>query len=277
MDDAQRERAARFLALHRGPGVLLLCNAWDAASARVVEEAGFPAIGTTSAGIANSLGFPDGERVPFSEVVAAVRRIVRAVCNPVSADLEAGFGQTPQEVAQSCRAVLDAGAVGVNLEDGTGDRRLTETALQCRRIRSAKDAGARAGGEIVVNARTDVYLYSIGAPETRFDETVERCNEYRRAGADCLFVPGVTDEARIGKLVGAIEGPVNILAGPGAPSIDRLARLGVARVSLGSGPMRATLGHLRRIARELLESGTYEALASEAISYAEANGLFTRR
>jgi 2-methylisocitrate lyase-like PEP mutase family enzyme len=122
MDDAQRERAARFLALHCGPGVLLLCNAWDASSARVVEAAGFPAIATTSAGIANSLGFPDGEAAPFAEIVSAVRRIVAAVRVPVSADIEAGFGETPQETARSCRAIIEAGAVGVNLEDG-GDGR----------------------------------------------------------------------------------------------------------------------------------------------------------
>ncbi len=278
MEDAQRERAARFLALHQGPGILLLCNAWDAASARVVEAAGFPAIATTSAGVANSLGFPDGEAAPFAEVVAAVGRIVAAVRVPVSADIEAGFGQMPEETARSCRAIVEAGAVGVNLEDGTrGHDRLASVSLQCEKIRAAKEAAADAGRGLVVNARTDVYLDPIGDPETRFEEAVRRCNSYREAGADCLFVPGVADEATIGRLVQAIHGPVNILAGPGSPPITSLARLGVARVSLGSGPMRATLGLLRRIARELLESGTYAAIGSDAIPYAEANELFTRR
>jgi 2-methylisocitrate lyase-like PEP mutase family enzyme len=278
MEDSQRERAARFLALHRGPGILLLCNVWDAASARIVEEAGFPAVATTSAGIANSLGFPDGEAVPFPDVVAAVRRIVAAVRVPVSADIEAGFGQTPEETAESCRAIVEAGAVGVNLEDGTRGRdRLAPVSLQCEKIRAAKEAAADAGGGLVVNARTDAYLLAIGDLSTRFDETVRRSNAFRAAGADCLFVPGVADEETIGRLVRAIDGPVNILAGPGSSPVASLARLGVARVSLGSGPMRATLGFLRRIARELLESGTYTAIGSDAIPYAEANGLFTRR
>jgi 2-methylisocitrate lyase-like PEP mutase family enzyme len=274
MEEAQRERAARFLALHQGPGILLLCNAWDAASARVVETAGFPAIATTSAGVANSLGFSDGEAAPFAEVVAAVRRIVAVVRVPVSADIEAGFGQTPEETARSCRAIVEAGAIGVNLEDGpAGQDRLSPISLQRERIRAAKEAAA----DLVVNARTDVYLDAIGEPETRFEEAVRRSNAFREAGADCLFVPGVADEETIGRLVQAINGPVNILAGPGSPPIATLARLGVARVSLGSGPMRATLGLLRRVARELIESGTYATMASDAIPYDEANEFFTRR
>jgi len=277
MDDAQRDRAARFLALHSGPAILLLPNAWDAASARLFEEAGFPAIGTTSAGIAFSLGFPDGEHVPFAEVVEVVRRIVRAVRVPVSADIEAGFGETPEEVARSCQAILETGAVGVNLEDRSRDRtRLAGIALQSDRIQAVKEAASRAGGAIVVNARTDVFLGSIGAPESRFDEAVRRCRAYRAAGADCLFVPGVAEEETIARLVRAIDGPLNILAGAATPPVARLASLGVSRMSLGSGPMRASLGLLRRIAKELLETGTYAALTSDAVPYDEANRLFAR-
>ncbi len=277
MDIAQRERAGRFLALHEGPDVLLLCNAWDAASARIVEDAGFPAVATTSAGVANSLGYADKENAPFDEVVAAVRRIAAAVRVPVSADIEAGFGETPRSVAESCLAILDAGAVGVNLEDRARESgRLLEIELQCEKIRAVQAAVLRIGGCLVVNARTDVYLGSIGEPEGRFDETVRRCNAYRAAGADCLFVPGVAEEKTIAKLVEAIDGPLNVLAGPGTPPIARLAGLGVRRVSLGSGPMRATLAHLRRIARELIENGTYSAMTANTISYADVNELFTR-
>ena len=278
MEETQRERAARFLALHHGPEILLLCNVWDASSARIVEAAGFPAIATTSAGVANSLGFSDGEGAPFAEIVSAVGRIVAAVRVPVSADIEAGFGETPRETARSCRAILEAGAVGVNLEDGTaGHDRLAPISLQCEKIRAAKEAATEDGRSLVVNARTDVYLDTIGDPETRFEEAVRRSNAYREAGADCLFVPGVADEATIERLVEAIHGPVNILAGPSTPPVATLARLRVARVSLGSGPMRATLGLLRRVARELLETGTYSAIQADAIPYAEANGLFTSR
>jgi 2-methylisocitrate lyase-like PEP mutase family enzyme len=277
MPDTQRERAARFRALHGGPGILLLCNVWDAASARVVEEAGFPAVATTSAGVAWSLGYADGEHAPFEEVVAAVRRVVAAVGVPASADIEAGFGESPREAARSCLAVLEAGAVGINLEDGTaGKDRLVPIPLQCEKIRAVKEAVAGAGRDLVVNARTDGFLHQIGDPASRLEEAVRRSNAFRAAGADCLFVPGVTDEETIGRLVEAIDGPVNILAGPQSPPVAALSRLRVARVSLGSGPARAAMGQLRRVARELAESGTYSAIASDAISYAEANDLFAR-
>jgi 2-methylisocitrate lyase-like PEP mutase family enzyme len=277
MDDAQRDRAARFLALHAGPSILLLPNAWDAASARLVEEAGFPAVATTSAGVAFSLGFPDREQAPITLVLEAVGRIVRAVRVPVTADIEAGFGETAEEVARNCRAVLEAGAVGINLEDRSREPgRLSDIAAASERIQAVKEAASRAGGALVVNARTDVFLGSIGEPGKRFDEAVRRSNAYRRAGADCLFVPGVSDEETIARLVEAIDGPLNILAVAGTPPVSRLSSLGVARLSLGSGPMRATLGLLRRIARELVETGTYDALTSGAIPYDEANRLFTR-
>src|ERR1700688_296708 len=191
MPDAQSERAARFRTLHGGPEILLLCNVWDAASARVVEEAGFPAVATTSAGIAWSLGYADGEQAPFEEVVAAVRRVVDAVSVPVSADIETGFGESPEESAKSCLSILEAGAVGVNLEDGIDGRDgLVPLALQCEKIRAAKEAAAAAGLDLFVNARTDGFLDQIGDPGTRFEEAVRRCNAFRSAGADCLFVPG---------------------------------------------------------------------------------------
>jgi len=269
----QAARAVRFLELHQGPRILVLPNAWDAASARIFEETGFPALGTTSAGVAFSLGFPDGERVSFSDVIAVITRIVRAVAIPVSADLESGFGQTPVKVAESCRAAIEAGAVGVNLEDGTGDphRPLEDAELHADRIRAVKEA---AGRRLVVNARTDVYLRAVGDPKARLGETLRRSQAYRRAGADCVFVPGVTDGETIGRLAREIPGPLNVLAGPQSPPVAELERLGVARVSVGSGPMRATLGFLRGLARELSESGTYGRLGGEALPMAEANGLF---
>jgi 2-methylisocitrate lyase-like PEP mutase family enzyme len=278
IETTQPERARLFLDLHRGPRILLLANAWDAVSARLFEEEGLPAIATTSAGVAFSLGFPDGERTPFGEMVAAIERIVRAVRIPVSADIESGFGQTAKEVGENVRTVLQAGAVGVNLEDGTGNKAdpLTPISLHSERIRAAKETAASAGLAVVVNARTDVFLDSVGLPETRFDEAVARANAYRRAGADCLFVPAVTDFSTIERLVRAIEGPVNVLAGAQSPPLSELERLGVARVSLGSGPIRATLGLLRRITRELRDGGTYRALTEGALSYQETNELFAR-
>lgn len=268
-----REKAERLRALHAGPRILVLCNAWDAASARIVEDAGFPAVATTSAGIANSLGYADGERIPRQEMAEAVARIVRAVAVPVSADMEAGYGGTPEAAAETARAAIAAGAVGMNLEDTIEESRFFEIGLQCDRVRAVREAGEHAGVPIVINARTDVYLAGVGSPDEQFEEAVRRANAYREAGADCLFLPGAYDAALIARLVREIHGPINILAGPSAPPVGELERMGVRRVSMGSGPMRATMALTQRIASELAESGTYTSFTRDTISYAEANRL----
>ena len=275
----QNEKAMAFRRLHGGSRVLILPNAWDAASARIFEEAGFGAVGTTSAGIAWSLGYPDGEEIGRDEMVEATRRIVRAVAVPVTADIEAGFGATSDEVAETVEAVVSAGAVGVNLEDVTGDpaEPLREVSGQIERIRAAREAASSAGVEVVLNARTDVYWLGVGEKRERFGHAVSRANAYREAGADCLFVPGVDDPEVISSLAKEIEGPLNVLAGPGTPPVDELARLGVARLSVGSGPARAALALVRRISTELLGPGTYTAFTEDAIPYAEANAMLSGR
>jgi 2-methylisocitrate lyase-like PEP mutase family enzyme len=266
--ETQRARATRFRELHQGPSILVLPNAWDAASARIFEKAGFLAIGTTSAGAAASLGFADGEHIPAAVMLEAVARIASAVSLPVSADMEAGYGETVGKVIETAKAVLQAGGIGMNLEDAGGD-----AALQVEKVQAIRHAAATTGIPLVINARTDVYLRQLGDPAGRFDETVRRSNAYRKAGADCLFVPGVRDAATIGRLTAAIDGPVNILAVPGAPTVAELERLGVRRVSVGSGPMRATLALTARIARELLDAGTYTSF-SDAMPYADVYRLF---
>ncbi len=273
----QQARAEALRALHHGPSPLILPNAWDVVSARLFEEAGFRAIGTTSAGIAATLGYPDGERVPRDEMLAVVGRIARAVTIPVTADIEAGYGDTSAEAARTARAVIAAGAVGLNLEDGAGDpeRPLADIAAQAAKIRAVREAAAAAGVPLVINARTDVYWLAVGDADGRFVAAVERLRAYRAAGADCLFVPGVSDGAAIGRLVGAADGPLNVLASSGTPAIADLGRLGVRRVSVGSAPLRATLGLVRRIADELLWQGTYTSMTTDAISYAEVNQLLS--
>ena len=266
--ETQRARAIRFRDLHQGPGILVLPNAWDAASARIFEKAGFMAVATTSAGVAASLGFADGEHIPAAVMLEAVARIASAVLLPVSADMEAGYGDTVDKVVETAKAVLKAGGIGMNLEDAGGD-----PAPQVEKVQAIRQAAAAAGIPLVINARTDVYLRQLGDPVDRFDEAVRRSNAYRKAGADCLFVPGVRDTATIGRLTAAIDGPVNILAVPGAPSVGELERLGVRRVSVGSGPMRATLALTARIARELLDAGTYTSF-SDAMPYADVYRLF---
>jgi 2-methylisocitrate lyase-like PEP mutase family enzyme len=270
--------ARQFLQLHDRREILVLPNAWDVASARIFEDAGFPAIASTSGGIANALGYPDGQHIPRDEMLAVVHRIAEAVAVSVTADMEAGYGLTPEAVADSARQAISAGAVGMNLEDGIPGRpdRLFDVSQQKEKIRAAVEAGQAMSVPLVLNARTDVFLHSIGPAETRLAHALERLNAYREAGAQCLFAPGVVDERIIAELVRGLEGPLNILAGAGCPSIPTLKRLGVARVSLGSGPMRATLGLLARIARQLREEGSFALMTQDAISYVDANRLFIR-
>jgi 2-methylisocitrate lyase-like PEP mutase family enzyme len=272
--EAQKVAAMAFRAMHRGPKILLLPNAWDVVSARIVEDAGFGAIATTSAGIAFTLGYPDGEKISRAEMVARVGRIARAVKVPVTADVEAGYGPRPEDGARTAREVIEAGAVGMNFEDGTEDaaQPLVELSLQLEKIRAVREAALKTGVLLVLNARTDVYLAKVGDPEKRYDEAVRRLLAYRDAGADCVFLPGVTDGPTIERIVRDVKCPVNILAGPGTPTVPDLQKLGVARVSLGSAPMRATLGLLRKIAAELKSTGTYAALEG-GIPHAEVNRM----
>jgi len=272
----QIAKANRFRELHRGPKTLVLPNVWDVASARVLEETGVTAIATTSAGIAFALGYPDGEKISRHEMFSAAARIVAKVKLPVTADAEAGYGDRPEDAALTARAVIEAGAVGLNLEDGTDDPQhpLADLSLQLEKIAAVREAARAIGVPLVLNARTDVYLLQVGKPESRFDETVKRLSAFRDAGADCLFAPGVRDLDVIARLVRELQHPLNILAGPGSPPILELQKIGVARVSLGSSPMRATLGLVRRIAQGLKTTGTYEAL-EDAPSHAEVNKLLS--
>jgi 2-methylisocitrate lyase-like PEP mutase family enzyme len=272
--DSQTNQAIQFRQLHRGPAVLILPNAWDVASARIFEEAGFPAIATTSAGIAFSLGYPDGQRIPREEMLARIGRIARAVQVPVTADVESGYGSTPDAAAMTTRELIQAGVAGMNLEDGSGNpaRPLIDFQLAVEKITAARLAAIQLHAQIVINARTDVYLLPGGNPDADFSEALRRLVAFRDAGADCVFAPGLKDAETIGRLAKAVECPLNILAGVGTPSIPELKKLGVARVSLGAGPMRATLGLLRRIAVELKTSGTYSAMEG-AVPYAEVNKL----
>ncbi len=275
---AQGRKAEELRKLHGGPRVLVLPNAWDVASARVLEELGFPAIATTSAGVAFALGYPDGQRVSREEMLDVVARVARSVRVPVTADMEAGYGTTSKDMAETAKAIVAVGAVGLNLEDVTGDTESSqvETKLQAEKIRAIRETSAALGVSLVINARTDVYLMPIGPEATRFDRTVERLRACHAAGADCLFAPGVSERGLIEKLVKAVAAPLNILVTPGCPSIPELEKLGVRRASIGSGVMRSTLGLVRRIGKELLEKGTYSTVFEGAIPFAEVNGLLAQ-
>lgn len=270
MTNTQQDKAKAFHALHTGP-VLTLPNAWDVASARIIEEAGARAIATTSAGVAWSLGAPDGNRLTRPLAVALIARVCSAVSVPVTADIESGFADDPAGIAETIRMVIDAGAVGVNLEDGVGPGLLPieDYAQRVAAARSAADAG---GVSLFINARTDVYLRGIGTPESRLDHVVERAGAYVAAGADGIFVPGVVDPPTLKSLVSEIDAPLNVMAGPGAPPVPELEALGVARVSVGPSLTEAAYATTRRAAVELLTTGTYDSL-TPALTFPELNAL----
>jgi len=266
----QQQRAARFQALHTATDPLVLVNAWDAASARIIAATGARAIATTSAGVAWTLGVNDGDALSRDAALAHLARVVQAVPGdiPVTADIESGFGATPDEVAVTIRGVLDAGAVGINLEDTVRDGATTLRAVgeQQERIAAARQVSA----ELYINARVDVFFHAGGTVEL----AVERATAYLQAGASGVFVPGVADPAVIAALAAAIPAPLNVLAQPGTPSVDELAGLGVARVSLGSWVAEAAYAVARRAAEEVQSKGTYTALAG-ALDYGDINTLMT--
>lgn len=282
----QIERARAFRRMHQGPRLLLLPNAWDAVSAKLYEVEGFRAVGTTSAGISSALGFPDGERMSLDDNLAVCRRIVEHVAIPVSVDIEAGYSRCLDGLSETVAKVIASGAVGVNLEDsakagcgGSESGALLEPSAQAVRIAAVRQAADRAGVPLVINARTDVFLaHGAAASRERLSEAIQRGNAYRRAGADCVFVPdmGVLGESEIAILANGIETPLNLVAGAKTPSVQRLEALGVARLSFGPRPMRAALQFLRAMAREWLATGSFAQLASgDSLSYDEVNAWFT--
>lgn len=260
-------RTQLFHALHQ-PGPLALPNAWDVASALVVEAAGAKAVATTSAGVAWSLGAADGDQLARDRAVDLVARIVKAVKIPVSADIETGFGETADDVAETVRQIVQAGASGVNIEDGLGAG-LRDIAEQKERYAAAREAGK----DLYLNARIDTFLRQVGDPATRIERTLERAASYLDAGASGIFVPGVTDLETVTELAKGIAAPLNLLVGPGAPAVDELAKAGVARVSLGSGVAEAAYALAKRAAEELLTQGTYSSVEG-GLQYGELNALF---
>jgi 2-methylisocitrate lyase-like PEP mutase family enzyme len=265
--------AERFRALHVPGTPLLLANAWDVASARIAAAAGAPAIATTSAGAAWSLGYPDGDRLDRDTALDLVRRVVAAVDLPVTADIEGGYSDSPEGVADTVRAVLETGAVGVNFEDCRYDEpaALLPVEEQAERIAAVREA---AGDRLFVNLRTDTYLRSVGDPATRLDHTLSRAAAYLKAGADGIFVPGVTDPDTVRELATGIDAPLNILAGPGAPPVAELAALGVARISLGSSIAAAAYSVMDRAAHDLFGPGTYDGLTGN-LDYGKLNDLLS--
>lgn len=279
MDIAQQiDRARTLRRMHDGPQPLLLPNAWDAGSARLFERRGFAAVATTSGGMAWSLGYQDGEQMPLDEVLAVVARMTRACGVPVTVDFEGGYGATPRDVATSVRAVIEAGAVGVNLEDGMpGHGPLRPIDEAAARIAAARDAATASGVPLVINARVDLWLHDVpaAAAPDRMDEALRRARAYLAAGADCIYPIGLHDRAELAGLVRALGAPINVGAAPGVPSLAELARIGVSRVSTATRLAALALGAVDRAIGELRSSGRFDALACD-FGYADAQQVFAR-
>lgn len=272
-DARQVAKAEAFKAMHDGPEPLVLVNAPDAAIARIVVEAGYPAVATSSAGVAWLMGYADGENIPREEMLWMVRRIAERVDVPVTADMEAGYGIEPEAVADTVRATVEAGAVGMNIEDGAigVPGPLLDFDLAVARIAAGRKAADETGVPAVLNARCDVFLRGGKGPEA-IGEAIRRSNAYREAGADCLFVPFARDADTIGALAEGIDGPLNVLAGAVSPPVPELKRLGVARVSIGGLLSLAFATLARNAAGELADTGTY-GFAEGVILHPEMNAL----
>jgi 2-methylisocitrate lyase-like PEP mutase family enzyme len=265
------ETSARaFRALHQ-TGLLILPNAWDAGSARVIEDAGAKAIATSSAAVAWAHGYPDGEALPPEALLATVRAITRVVSIPVSADVEAGYTADAGAAGAFAARVVDAGAVGINLEDGTD-----APELLAAKIGRIKDAAAKAGGDLWINARVDVYLRKLKDGDAAYEETVARARRYREAGADSIFVPGAVEAGLVARLVRDVVLPLNVLAWPGLPSADKLRELGVRRLSAGSGIAKVVLNNVHTLAQAFLSDGGSAPFSAGALNNPEINRLMRR-
>ena len=263
----QREKADKFLRFHYDKEILVLLNSWDTGSSKLIEACGYKAIATTSMGIAASMGYPDCEVMQLSELIRIVTGIVNAVQVPVTVDFEAGYGNDVEEIVESVKKIIATGIVGINIEDSIElSPVLVDGKEFCERIAAIRALSDSLGFHLVINARTDSFYTSTGSTQEKLSESIRRGNKYREAGADCIFVQPVWDKETIATLVKEIDAPINILAnptiGPGLPpSVGELQDLGVARLSLGSSLMKATLALTKKVADELLGQGTYQTLS----------------
>jgi len=275
---SQAEKAERFRGLHDRKKVLILPNAWDVPSARIFEDAGFPAVATSSAGMMVSLGYPDGEEIPTEEFVSAVRRISRALSVPLTVDIVGGFGQDPEDVAQTVKSIVDAGAVGINIEDFVhSTKALLPVENQLERLRAVVRLQKSIDLHFVINARTDAFRFGPGDESAKLEEAIRRGIAYRDVGADCVYPMGLTDAESISKFIKAVDFPMNVMVRKGLPSVPELGKLGVARVSFGPSASYAAMGLLKRASEEVLTKGTYATLVDGAITFDELNALAVPR
>ena len=275
VSSVQKENAERFLKLHHDEDILVLLNSWDIGSSKLIEACGYKAIATTSMGIAASLGYPDSQVITLSEMIEVITGIVYSVQAPVSVDIEAGYGKDLDEIIDSVRKIIATGVAGINIEDSIDMSPVLLDEMEfCERISAIRALSDSLGFHLVINARTDSFYTSSGSTKEKLSESIKRGNQYREAGADCIFVQPVWEKETISTLVKEIDAPINILANPGMggglpPSVRELQDLGVARLSLGSSLMKAALVLMKKVADELSQSGTYNLLAASLTPLSE--------
>jgi 2-methylisocitrate lyase-like PEP mutase family enzyme len=272
METDMSQHAATFRQMHGGPELLRFPNAWDAGSARLFESLGARAIATSSAGVAWTLGYADGGKMPAEVAIGAAVNMARVLCVPLSVDMEKGYADDPKTVGETIRRLIDAGIAGINIEDGSD-----APAKLAAKIEAIKSAAAQAGSDIFVNARTDVFLANLVDAPKRVGETLSRGASYRAAGADSLFVPGLCDAAEIAAVVQGAGLPINVMAWPGLAAAAELGRLGVRRLSAGSGIAQMLWGHAEKLARDFLDTGRSESMADGAMPYPQLQALFLGR
>jgi len=270
---AQAQRAEQFRDLHHGDRPLLILNGWDAGSARIFERAGAAAIATTSSGVAWARAYPDGQRLPLTQLATAVREMAEAVEIPLSVDLEAGFAERPEQVARNAEAMVEAGAVGINLEDGANPPELLAD-----KIRAVREMAARCAVPLFINARTDLFLRAIGDAATRVEAALRRFELYHSAGADGAFAIGLSDVATIERLARSCPLPLNVMIQHDSPPLAQLIAAKVRRISIGGNAAAAALSLVDRIARNILETGNFAALfENQPLIYPALNQVFARR
>lgn len=272
----QKLKAKEFQALHHDNKMLLIPNAWNAGSAKVFENQGYKAVASTSAGIAYSLGYADGEIIELDDLLLVTKQINKRVNLPLSIDMERGYAEDAYKVKQNIGNILKAGAVGINMEDGRPDGKLDDIELQLEKIQAISELKEELDLPFVINARTCAFWLKVGNPKENMEIAIKRSNAFLKAGADCVFVPGLLEKNSIINLLSNIDGPLNIIANPLYHDLEGLQKLGVSRLSLGSGPVRASYAKLIQSSKEIIENGNISSLIEHDFSYAEANRYFAK-
>ena len=270
----QKILAIRFSNLHHDDKMLVIPNAWSAGSALVFQKQGFKAIATTSAGIAYSLGYPDGEDISLDDLCLVVKQINRRISIPLSVDFERGYGNSIEEIKENVKQIILAGAVGINIEDGLVNGNLEDIDYQTSIIKAIAELKQELDIPFVINARTCAYWLNVADEEGKFAIAIKRGNAFAKAGADCIFIPGPLNQETVNKLVKEIEAPLNIIANPIFNNFDALNDMGVKRLSMGSGAVRSVFNHLINIGEDY-KAGNLDLMIKQPFSYTEANKFFT--